>query len=309
MSKLRNTFLRFRAAFANMTHLDEHLHESIRFEILRERMAERVLTCTERGVTDTAYGPEPLIVTLTTHGNRINTVFQSVESIFMQTCKANRVVLHLSEDEFREEDLPVTLQRQMARGLEVRFVRDVGPQTKLVPALQAFPEALLVTIDDDIFYPIYTLERLIRLHRDHPGDVCCTVSRMLARSGDRGLKPFNDCIFTSLKKPASSMNYLAEGFAGVLYPPHCLHPDVVRDDLFRKLSPLADDLWFKAMEIRQGTKVCQMPGTNWMFYWTYVADATVQAEGLFHKNLYAGKNDEQLKALFDYYDLYDKLEG
>lgn len=307
MCSLLSSLRLLRKALANTVHIDEHIHEAVVFQLRRELMTERMLRSEESGVTDKAYFDGPLIVTLTTHGRRINTVYQSIESVFGQSCKPNRVVLYLSEDDFRDEDLPVSLQRQCARGLEIRYVRDVGPHTKLVPALQEFPEAYLLTVDDDIFYPFDMIEKLIRLHRDHPKDVCCTISRRMGRSG-RTLTPFKEMRFVSLKRAESSMHFLAEGFSGVLYPPHSLHPDVTRDDLFRQLAPTADDLWFKAMELRQGTAVCQMPGADWKFPWTTARDATVQDDGLFVDNIAGGKNDAQLKALFDYYDLYDKLE-
>ncbi|MBO4525076.1 MAG: hypothetical protein IKX53_04775 [Bacteroidales bacterium] len=294
-------------ALANSANMDDRIHRAVVFQQRRETLTARMLSSTESGVTSQAYGPEPLIVTLTTHGRRIHSVYLAIESLFGQSCKPNRVVLYLSKDEFCDADLPVSLQRQRARGLEVRYVQDVGPHTKLVPALQEFPDALLLVTDDDIIYPFDLVERLLRLHRDHPCDVCATITRTLQCEG-RKFKQFESMPFNYLDEAVSSKKFLAEGFGGVLYPPHCLHPDVVREDLFRKLAPTADDLWFKAMELRQGTSVCQMPGVRKQWNWTMARVETVQYEGLWIENLIGGKNDEQLQALFDYYDLYRALE-
>lgn len=47
---------------------------------------------------------------------------------------------------------------------------------------------------------------------------------------------------------------LATTGGGTLFPPHSLHPDVFRDDIFMNLCPTTDDLCFFAMAILKGTK-------------------------------------------------------
>ena len=44
------------------------------------------------------------------------------------------------------------------------------------------------------------------------------------------------------------------GYGGVLYPPHTLFHEVQNRDLFLRLTPRADDLWFKAMSYLAGTQ-------------------------------------------------------
>jgi hypothetical protein len=41
---------------------------------------------------------------------------------------------------------------------------------------------------------------------------------------------------------------------GVLYPPASLHPDALNAQMAAELAPTADDLWFKVMALRHGTK-------------------------------------------------------
>ena len=52
----------------------------------------------------------------------------------------------------------------------------------------------------------------------------------------------------------SALN-LPTGCGGVLYPPGSLHPDATDALAFLRLAPTADDLWFWAMAVRQGTPV------------------------------------------------------
>lgn len=288
-----------------MAYLQEHLRDAIRYELTKKQMETFVMESATSGVCPSKNGEEECVVSLTTHGKRIFTVFQAIESIFQQTVKANRVILYLSEREFQYETLPETLKKQQKRGLEIRYVKDIKAYTKLIPALRDFPNTNIITIDDDYMYPFDILDRLMQCHRRHPDAVCCCHSRML------DLTKGKDCIYS-----ASTMFYpeedmtsdllLAEGFGGVLYPPHSLYEDVCEENLFTKLSPYADDLWYKVMELKQGTPVVQIArNSTWIH--SLCSEPRVQNTGLFNINVGQNKNDVQFKALFDYYDLYSRF--
>ena len=45
-------------------------------------------------------------------------------------------------------------------GLEIRFVKDIGSYTKAIYAFKEFSESIIVTADDDIFYPKDWLKKL-----------------------------------------------------------------------------------------------------------------------------------------------------
>ena len=45
------------------------------------------------------------------------------------------------------------------------------------------------------------------------------------------------------------------GFGGVLYPPHSLSNEVRSSDVFFKLCPFQDDIWFWAMAVINSTKI------------------------------------------------------
>ena len=47
---------------------------------------------------------------------------------------------------------------------------------------------------------------------------------------------------------------------GVLYPPHSLYKDVGDAELFRKIAPYADDIWFWAMTVLNNVKVRSFRG-------------------------------------------------
>ena len=169
--------------------------------------------------------------------------------------KANKVILYLSDKEFEGKELPALLQNQMKRGLEVHYVRDLRAYTKLVPVIKEYPEATIITIDDDYIYPINTIETLLIAHKEHPEAVCCHASRAIKLANEKEVRPYSSFPQIFPKKLETDVSYMAEGFGAVLYPAHCMHEDVVKDELFMNLSPLADDLGYKFMDLLVDTPV------------------------------------------------------
>lgn len=202
------------------------------------------------------------------------------------------------------------LQNQMKRGLEVRFVEDVGPYTKLIPALREFPNKTIITVDDDIWYPANMMERLLRAHKEHPMSICALAARQIKWKNEskHTFKSFIEFpyVVNTAEDTTSSM-YLAEGVCGTVYPPHSFTEEVFNKDCFMKLSPKADDLWFKAMGLISGTPVfaakTYYPATQDIIF-----DDDVQDMGLYNFNFGQKGNDKQWKALCDHYNLYDMLK-
>ena len=70
---------------------------------------------------------------------------------------------------------------------------------------------------------------------------------------------------------------------------------------------VADDLWFKAMELLNGTPVLQIArNKSWIYEMSRIE--SVQDTGLMNVNVTKNKNDSQLKAIFDFYHLYDRIK-
>ena len=306
MNRIKTYIQYFKKAVSNAANLNESLPYHIGYAIAKQHMEDLALVSQIPGVLDEKSDKEKVIVSLTTHGERINNVFKSIESIFHQSHKANKVVLYLSDKEFKGKELPLLLQNQIKRGLEVHYVKDIRAYTKLIPAIKEFPEATIITIDDDYMYPINTIERLIQANKEHPNAVCCHASRAIKLANEKELQPYSTFPQVFPKKLETDVSYMAEGFGAVLYPAHCMHEDVIKDELFMKLSPLADDLWYKCMEILVDTPVYQLPRNRTWFSNMY-SDETVQDMALGNQNILENKNDPQLKAIFDYYNLYEKL--
>lgn len=202
----------------------------------------------EWGLSKTPRSPR-VIVSLTSYPKRIGTVHRTIETLLTQTFKPDLVVLWLGEDKFpnKEADLPQSVLRLRDFGLLIGWTKDIRSYTKLVPALKAYPDDIIVTADDDVFYQANWLELLYRSYeKDKDAIHCQLVRRITVVHGKVG--PYSTWAYGTEKGCASALNLLM-GVAGVLYPPHSLHEDVLREDLFKDLSPMADDLWFWAMAV------------------------------------------------------------
>ena len=258
----------------------------------------------EKGITDITYFPnKQVIVSLTTHSKRIYEVFLAVESIMQQTAKPNRIVLWLDETR-QNELLPITLQRQMERGLEVRYCKDVGPHTKLVPSLRLFPDDILITIDDDTLYTFDMLENLLNSYRQFPQYIHANRAHVIKITDKGSIDSYNAWEQCTAKIGTSPLLF-PTGVGGVLYPPHSLSEEVLNEEAFLRLCPTADDIWFKAMSLLNNTQCYKVATHDPCYYFI----PTMQDIGLYKKNVCKGENDIQIKNVFEAYHLYDKLSS
>jgi hypothetical protein len=181
-----------------------------------------------------------------------------------QTYRADEIILWLAASQFpdKEKDLPEDLLDLVPRGLTICWYKyDIKSYKKLVPTLRKYPNDIIVTVDDDIIYDHRFLEILNDSHLKKPQ---CIIAHRITRVYVKNNKFFivpRDLYYQhnaydyidDLKNP-SYFNKLT-GCAGVLYPPGSLHPDVLSEEIFMKLAPTSDDIWFWLMGVRNHVRV------------------------------------------------------
>ncbi len=286
------------------------LEQELRCEAISRRtdwLKEKVMSCLEQGVTDERYDGEEVIVSLTSFGKRINEVYLAIESIMQGTLKPNRIILWLAENEFGGKALPQTLQRQQKRGLQIEFCEDIRSYKKIVPTMVKYPDACVVTIDDDAMYEFDLLENLIQAHHDHPDDICaCRVHRIALddRKRPRSYLQWDLLVYPEEK---SNLHFLTSG-GGTLFPPHCFVEEFFNRDAYLSLCPYADDVWINAMIWKSGKQISKAY-THSRRGCDYVDISVDQEVSLSEKNLDASscQNDVQIRAVMDRYNLYHYL--
>jgi hypothetical protein len=261
-----------------------------------------VLHCNEMGITNEQHTENEIIVSLTTYRRRLYDVYLAIESMMQQTIKPNRIILWLG-DELKDTDIPLTLKRQQKRGLEIRYCKDIGSYTKLIPVLMAFPSAAIITVDDDLLYSFDLIENLVSAYKKNPSLIhCLRMHRMKLRKNntlEKYLKWILDCEYFDV----SPLNF-PTGVGGVLYPPNCFNKEVFNENVFLDICKYADDVWFKAMALLNNVFSQKVYSHNKNGN-DFLTNTDVQDTALYQIN--KTMNDVQLKTVFDKYNLYEKL--
>ncbi|MBR1492479.1 MAG: hypothetical protein IJ610_07005 [Bacteroidaceae bacterium] len=269
-----------------------------------DELNQYAINSKKKGITDSKIAATEVIVSLTTHSYRINDVYLAIESIMQGTMLPNRIILWMS-DEYKNNPLPITLQNQMERGLEVRYCKDIRSYTKLVPALREFPDSAIVTIDDDILYPIDALEHLVNAYNGANDCICAHWVHTIPADLYEKYTSLLDWP-TATGAVEDSLLLFYEGFGGVLYPPHSLDAEVLNENVFLDICKYADDVWFNAMSLKKGTKVRYANPRPGLF--KCVGNPDVQAIALRNVNSNGEiLNDVQIKDVFRKYGIFEKI--
>jgi hypothetical protein len=102
-----------------------------------------------------------ITVTLTTTPSRIALLAPTLKSLLDQTRPPRRILLYVPHRSLRE-DRPYEIPKALTRlaSVEIRRCDDLGPGTKLIPAvLSEPPDAPLMVVDDDRIYPRWLIAR------------------------------------------------------------------------------------------------------------------------------------------------------
>ncbi|NLF91105.1 MAG: glycosyltransferase [Corynebacterium marinum] len=234
-----------------------------------------------------------VVISLTSHGDRLDRVHYTLESLARGTVKAP-VVLWLDEKDYRGE-WPKTLRRLVGRGLQVRCSDGLyGPHTKYWSQFRevAGTGKRVATVDDDMIYPEWFLERLLFVGdlRDD-AVIAYRAHRIELRDGD--LLPYVK--WTAADTCWASFLHFATGVSGVLYPASFIAYVVEQGDVFRELSPRADDVWLHACALRSGHRIRQVYASPRNF----AVVPSTQGGALVIGNTLMGGNDEQIARVYD----------
>lgn len=198
--------------------------------------------------------PEEIIVSLTSFPKRFPVLSEALKSILWQTLLPDRFILYISAD-VPQETLPREVTDLKAYGLEIENRIDLKPHTKYFYAMKENPDALLITVDDDLMYPRDMIEKLYATYRKFPDCVIADRAHEMTFDEAGNLLPYRQFRWESGRVDVPSADLLATGCGGVLYPPHIIDPKFLDEDLLRRLAFAADDVYLKMVETVKGTRV------------------------------------------------------
>ena len=244
-----------------------------------------------------------VIVSMTSYPKRIGYVKKALESIYCQTYQPNEVILWLAEEQFpnKEECIPESLlQLVKSHKLKIRWCDNLKPHKKYFYAFQENPEALIITVDDDLVYKANMIETLVLSYLLHPNAVSAVRTHLMAIDReadgtacilpyDLWIKEYDECV----GKP--SMHLLCTGGAGALYPAWLFDEMVFDKSLIMDICPDADDIWLKILETIAGIPVVLATKYTGL---AYIEGS--QEERLFDSNI--DDNDIQLEHALSWVD-------
>lgn len=275
----------------------------IKNDIDNDKLQKQIDEFKEIGVKKEKRNPR-LIVSITSFQQRMYNIHFALYSLLDQTLKPDEVVLWLGEKEFpgKEDDLPLSVLSLKNNGLTIKWCKDIGPYTKLIPALKEYPDDVIVTADDDIYYSSNWLECLYNAYLKEPQYIHCHRAHRITFDKNKNINKYSKWIFEVSGVEPSFCNFLT-GVGGVLFPPKVLYKDVLDEELFLKLSPNADDIWFWAMAVLNNSKVNVIKNNMATLHYINIKrELGLNGEKtLSQKNIIGGGNDKQLKNIFNHY--------
>lgn len=190
-----------------------------------------------------------VIVSMTSYGkNTYRLAPKAIRSLLNQTVKPDRVILWLGYG----SRVNIYLRILKLKGLEIRFCDDIGPSTKILPALENFPLDTIITADDDIIYPSDWLVRLLEAHRRFPRRIIAHRAHAIKLNDKQSVvasyNKWEKCINPKSEAWSSKQwNLFPTGVGGVLYPAGSLPKRALDLAELALLTPKNDDIWLWAM--------------------------------------------------------------
>lgn len=251
------------------------------------------------GKLSSDFTDKEVIVSLTTYPKRMETLPIVLESLFRQTVKPTSIQLWLADEQYPDKkELFEKMKPYSERGLEILFCDDLKSHKKYYYAMKNNPEAIVVTVDDDIIYSETMLEMLLLTYKKH---MDCIVAHRAHRMiiENKTVLPYNKWSYRAKGEIGPSMYLCATGGAGCLYPPHLISEHVFDKEVFQELCFYADDIWLKCME-----KICNIPVVLTDRDNPEIITTLGSNEGgLASSNVEGGKNDQQFRAVTEYYNI------
>ena len=243
----------------------------------------------------------PVVVSLASIPSRLHIVHIVIRSLLAQESRPKKIMLWLHED--LKDRIPKKLSRLEGDCFKIHYSKLTCSHRKLVHPLEVHPEKVIVTCDDDMIYRKDWLSLLYEKHLEAPLVIWANQTRSISYSSEGELLPYKNWPMSTTKS-SNPKAVLPIGAGGTLYPPSSLDVTVLEEPLFLRLTPKADDLWFKAMSLKKGTY--SKKTNNGSKLPIPIIDS--QKESLKKSNIGHDKNRTQWLAVSTHFNLIDLIK-
>lgn len=184
----------------------------------------------------------PVVISLTTTHNRINTLYKTIDTIVNGTKLPEKIILYISKDKYLLDDGITNIPENLNKFdsiLEIKWVKNIGPHRKYYYSFNDYRHNLILTIDDDMYYPSNFLEVMYNSYLENSNYII----------GGHG-KIINEGHYTKWTKPEigyHKYNYIFCGNPGTLFNTNLIpreqYDNMLDLKLIMKLSPSSSEMW------------------------------------------------------------------
>ncbi|HSX20395.1 MAG TPA: glycosyltransferase [Gammaproteobacteria bacterium] len=181
-----------------------------------------------------------IVISLTTTPHRIDKLKNTLDSLLAQSIQVDQLYLNIPYH-FKRDNIPYVVPNWLEKypGITINRVEDFGPITKLLSTLQyeTDPNTIIITVDDDVWYPRHVVRDLVHYALQHPDVVVTPLNVNFSLNKNYDLQDI------AYKFKHGSRGLLVVGAAGVAYRRGFFADDFA--DMLKKMPPicaLADDL-------------------------------------------------------------------
>ena len=248
-----------------------------------------------------------LIISITSYGKRVyRSLPYTLYSLTYQTLKPDMIVVWLDENKWNDMKLNKTLHRFKEKGVLFKYCEDIRSYTKLIPALLEYPNDVIITLDDDIFYQKRKIEQLYNSYVNNPQGVHYMEASKITLNAKNEIAPSIEWQYIS--KVNSCSIPVPLGVYGVLYAPGALNNEVFKKDIFLSLALTTDDLWFFLMGIMNNNFYFYVgPDEAPDLYIDKIYQYFHSNSALFKKNCLNNANDICFNKLIDFYSCRQRI--
>jgi hypothetical protein len=239
-----------------------------------------------------------VIVSLTSYPPRFATLHKTIASILQQSIQPKRLCLWIAENDI--SSLPRKVKLLAKFGLEIIPTHDIKSFKKFIPCFLENENEVIVTADDDVYYPKDWLRTLYAYHLKSPDNIICHRARQITVTQDGSINSYN--LWPYITEEMASIFVFPIGNGGVLYPPDSFHPDIGREEVFSKICKYGDDIWFKAMSLHKMT-ICKKIN----YYHKNFRHVRNSQKTTLNEDNMSFRNDEQILSVFTHYNTMDIL--
>jgi glycosyltransferase involved in cell wall biosynthesis len=176
-----------------------------------------------------------MIISLTSISGREEALMKTIDSLLNQTVKLD-IHLWVSREPYLL-DKGFTFQPEE---VFIHYVPNDGPFRKLLPAVNMFPNEIIITVDDDTEYHPQFVETIMSHYKfGILAFRACTIAET----------PYNT--WEEVKETTTGLDLFAKGNGGVVYDAQLFQKEDFFNPIYKSLCPTNDDIWINFWRIKE----------------------------------------------------------